>query len=98
MSITKLAATYMYLVCKSKVHLWRYKHINCVDFSKNALFARFASFADLDFSQASDSMTLRMNRMLCVAHYIRYVHINPLWALLQIINDGPVFYLAKVKA
>ena len=81
LSVTKLATTYMYLVCKSKVHLWRYKHMNCVDFSKNTLFASFASFANsklLDFSQASDSITLRINRMLYVAHYIRYIHINPL--------------------
>ena len=35
-----------------------------------------ASFADsklLDFCPASSSMTLRINRTLCVAHYIRYI-------------------------
>ena len=38
-----------------------------------------ASFADsklLDFSRASDSITSRINRMLCITRYIRYVHIN----------------------
>ena len=39
-----------------------------------------ASFADskfLDFSPASDSMTLRINRTLCVTRYVQYVRINP---------------------
>ena len=61
-------------------------------------FASFADFKLLDFSQASDSITVHINRMLYVTHYIRYVHINLLWAQLQIINDGPVFSQAKVKA
>ena len=37
------------------------------------------SFADsmlFDFPQASDSMTSRINRTLCVMRYIRYVRIN----------------------
>ena len=42
-----------------------------------------ASFADsklLDFARASDSMTLRINRTLCAARYIRYVHLLTLGA------------------
>ena len=38
-----------------------------------------ASFADsklLDLSRASDSITSRINRTLCVTRYIRYVRIN----------------------
>ena len=42
-----------------------------------------ASFADsklLDFAQASDSMTLCINRTLCVARYIQYIRLLTLGA------------------
>ena len=84
LSVTKRAATY--LVCESKVR--RYKDPYCVP---NAWFVWIspktlcspvlASYADsklLNFSRASDSLTLRINETLCVVHYIRYVRIiNP---------------------
>ena len=49
------------------------------------MFARFGviNFADsklLDFARASDSMTLHINRMLCVVLYIRYVRLLNLGA------------------
>ena len=60
-----------------------------------------ASFADsklLDFARASDSMTLRINRTLCVARYIRYVRLLTLSAcalgtVAKIIN--PAAFLAQ---
>ena len=56
----------------------------------------WASFADsklLDFARASDSMTLRVNRTLCVGCYIRYVRLLTLGAcalgtVAKIINPG----------
>ena len=43
-----------------------------------------ASFADsklLNFFQDSDSMTLRINRMLCVTCYVQYVRIINTWCM-----------------
>ena len=84
LSVTKLAATY--LVCESKVQ--HYKDSYGVPNAwfvwillKTLCLSVLVSFADsklLDFSQASDSLTLRINGMLCVARYIRCVCIiNP---------------------
>ena len=69
--------------------------MNCVDFSENALPV-LVSLADsklLDFAQASDSMTLYINRMLCVTRYIPYVRLLTLSAcalgtVTKIVNPG----------
>ena len=103
LSVTELTATYF--VCKSKVHVWRYKvpytwhSKRTVWFmwilSKSLYLPVLASFADsmlLDFSRASDSMTLHINRMLCVPCYLQYgriinpwrmhyMHGSPCWSL-----------------
>ena len=50
---------------------------------KTLYFPVLASFANsklLDFSRASDGMTLRINRKMCVACYIRYVRLLTLCA------------------
>ena len=78
-SVTELTATY--LVCESKIRCQKvpYGVPNAwfVWISPKTLCSPvLASFADsklLDFSRASDSMTWRVNRTLCVARYIRYV-------------------------
>ena len=97
LSVTKLTATYIYLLCESKVWcLWCSKGIICVNFSETLCSPVLASFADsklLDFARASDSMTLHINRTLCVARYIRYVHLLTLGAcalgtVAKIVNPG----------
>ena len=87
LSVTKLTATY--LVCKSKVQdykvlygvpkawfVWISPKTLC-----SPVLASFANSKLLDFSRVSDSMTLRINRKMCVACYnIRYsvcTSINP---------------------
>ena len=86
MSVTKLAATY--LVCKSKVQLCKVPYgvpnTHIVWILLKTLYSPvLASFADsklLDFSPISGGMTLRINRILYVMHYIQY-HV-------RIINPG----------
>ena len=81
-SVTKLAATY--LVCGSKVQLCKVPYDvpnTCIAWIslKTLCPPVLASFADaklLDFFPASASMTLCINRTLCVACYIQYVHIS----------------------
>ena len=65
----------------------------CVDFSENALFATLASSVDsklLDFTRASDSINLRINRMLYVARYICLITLGAcaLGTVAKIINPG----------
>ena len=77
LSVTKLTVTY--LICESKVQCYKvpYGVPNAwfVWISPKMLYSPIlASFADsklLDFSPASSSMTLRINRTLCVARYIQ---------------------------
>ena len=82
LSVTTLAATY--LVCESNFRCCKvpYGVPNAwfVWISPKTLRSPvLASFADsklLDLSRASDSITSRINRTLCVTRYIRYVRIN----------------------
>ena len=84
-SVTKLAATY--LICESKVQLCKvlYGVPNaCIVWIslKTLYFPVLMSFADaklLNFFPASGSISLRINRTLCVARYIQYVRITNSW-------------------
>ena len=80
--VTKLAA--IYLICESKVQLCKVPYDipnTCIVWVslKTPCSPVLMSFADaklLDFFPASASMTLCINRTLCVACYIQYVHIS----------------------
>ena len=81
MSVIKLAATY--LVRESKVQVCKVPYgipNACIVWIPLKMLCSpvMVSFADskfLDFFPASGSMALRINRMLSVACYIRYVRI-----------------------
>ena len=86
-SVTKLADTY--LICESKVQLCKVPYgipNACIVWIllKTLYFPVLVSFADaklLDFFPASGSMTLCINRTLCVVRYIWYVRISNPWCM-----------------
>jgi hypothetical protein len=39
LSVTKLAAIYLFYTLKTRYHLWYFQNMHCVDFSENALYS-----------------------------------------------------------
>ena len=74
-SVTKLAATYLINFASPKCSYIKFltgapNALYCMDFAKNALFSTFVDAKFLDFLPAGGSMTLHINRTLCIARYI----------------------------